>query len=95
MRLRSKLLPVAKANRRPSWFAKLDRCIQRLIYRYLHDRIGTTKDPRDFGKSLRHELKGLWRYRVGDRRILCKLEDEIMVVLVVAIAHRSKVYESE
>jgi len=74
-------------------FSKLDKPIQRRIFRYLHDRIETSADPRDFGKPLLHELAGLWRYRIGDFRVLCRIEDERLTVLVVEIAHRSIVYE--
>ena len=74
-------------------FSKLDKPIQRRIFRYLRDRIATSGDPRDFGKPLLHELAGLWRYRIGDFRVLCRIEDERLTVLVVEIAHRSIVYE--
>jgi mRNA interferase RelE/StbE len=74
-------------------FAKLDRSIQRRIFRYLHDRIANAADPRDFGKPLIHEFAGLWRYRVGDYRILCSVKEQKLTVLVVQIAHRSTVYD--
>ena len=74
-------------------FAKLDKTIQRRIFRYLHDRIATAVDPRDFGKPLLHELAGLWRYRVGDYRVLCSLEEEKLTVLAVEVAHRSVIYD--
>jgi mRNA interferase RelE/StbE len=74
-------------------FSKLDKPIQSRIFRYLHDRIANTENPRDFGKPLRHELAGLWRYRVGDYRILCQIEDERVTVLVVEIVHRGKAYD--
>ena len=74
-------------------FAALDREIQRRVYKYMHERIASAENPRDFGKPLRHELTGLWRYRVGDYRILCQLEDHRVTVLVVEIIHRSKAYD--
>lgn len=74
-------------------FAKLDKAIQRRIFRYLHERIANSDNPRDFGKRLQHELAGLWRYRVGDYRILCSIEEEKLTVLVVEIGHRSTVYD--
>ena len=74
-------------------FAKLDRTIQRRIFRYLHERIARADNPKDFGKALLHELAGLWRYRVGDYRVLCQIEDEKLTVLVVEIAHRSLAYD--
>jgi mRNA interferase RelE/StbE len=74
-------------------FSKLGRSIQRRIFAYLNGRIATAADPRDYGKPLLHELSGLWRYRVGDYRILCRLEEERVTVLVVEISHRSTVYD--
>lgn len=71
---------------------RLDRQTQREILRYFRERIATDEDPRRFGKSLRHELQGLWRYRVGDYRMICNIEDEQVVVLVLGVAHRSTVY---
>ena len=71
---------------------RLDRQTQREILRYFRERIATDDDPRRFGKSLRHELQGLWRYRVGDYRMICHIENEQVVVLVLAVAHRSTVY---
>jgi len=74
-------------------FHKLDRTIQRRVFRYLHERIAHAADPRDFGKPLLHDLTGLWRYRIGDYRVLCQIEDERVTVLVVEINHRSTVYD--
>ncbi len=63
------------------------------IIAYLDQRIRGATDPRPFGKPLRGKLKGYWRYRVRDFRILCRLEDGVLIVVVVAIGHRSKIYE--
>ena len=49
-------------------------------------------DPRSKGKMLKGKLKYLWRYRVGDFRILSEIQDEVLIVLVVRVAHRSKIY---
>ncbi len=73
--------------------AKLDPSIQRKISRYLDDRIAPTSDPRSFGHALTNELSGIWRYRVGDYRILCRFEDDKLVILVVAVGHRSVIYD--
>jgi mRNA interferase RelE/StbE len=72
---------------------KLDRQVQREILDHLDQRIGKADDPRVFGKSLRHSKFGLWRYRVRDCRIICQLRQAELVVLVVAVGHRSTVYE--
>lgn len=65
---------------------------QRDIIAYLDDRIAGEGDPRRFGKGLKADLAGLWRYRVGDYRVLCQIRDGELLVLVVAVGHRRDVY---
>ena len=72
---------------------KLDAQAQRRILRYLRERIATAEDPRRFGHALTHNLKGLWRYRVGDFRMVATIEDERFIVLVVTVGHRREVYD--
>lgn len=64
----------------------------RRVLDFLDGRIRNAEDPRTFGKALRGELGEFWRYRVGDFRILWKLEDEVWIVLVVKVGHRRNVY---
>jgi mRNA interferase RelE/StbE len=71
---------------------KLGETARRDIVRYLRTRIATAEDPRRFGKPLLGDMKGLWRYRVGDCRIVAKIEDDRFVVLVLAVGHRREVY---
>jgi mRNA interferase RelE/StbE len=66
---------------------------QRLVLTYLRNRIATAQDPRRFGHALARDLKGLWRYRVGDYRIVASIESNRFVVLVVAVGHRREVYD--
>jgi mRNA interferase RelE/StbE len=72
---------------------KLNRSVQAAVLDYMDNRIATATDPRDFGKSLRHDKFGLWRYRVGDYRIICELDETATIVTVLAVGHRSTVYE--
>ena len=72
---------------------KLDRASQREIVDYMDNRIANTRSPRDFGKPLRGSKFGLWRYRVRDYRIICELQENRLVVLVVAVGHRSTIYD--
>jgi mRNA interferase RelE/StbE len=64
----------------------------REIFEYLEGRIQNAIDPRAFGKPLRRSKHGLWRYRVQDYRIICRLEDSTLVVIVVAVGHQSAIY---
>lgn len=72
---------------------RLDSSIQAEILRYFRERIATDQDPRRFGKALRHALRGLWRYRVGTYRMVCQIEDRRLIVLVLAVGHRSDIYK--
>ena len=72
--------------------AKLDRPAQASILRYLRERVQPAENPRQLGKPLRGEKKGLWRYRVGDYRIICDIRDSDKIVVVLALCHRKHVY---
>lgn len=71
---------------------KLDRNVAKRIIAKLRE-ISQLEDPRSTGKALAGNLAGLWRYRVGDYRIVCDIEDEVLLILVIDVAHRSKVYK--
>lgn len=71
---------------------KLDSKVQNDILDYFTERISPSPDPRRFGKPLKSAFSGLWRYRIGDYRAICRIEDNRMVILVIRIGHRSKVY---
>lgn len=70
----------------------LDRQAQARILRFLRERIAPAADPRRMGKPLRGDRAGIWRYRVGDYRLLCEIQDRFLVVLVLAVAHRRDAY---
>jgi mRNA interferase RelE/StbE len=72
---------------------KLDRPVQKRILDWLNERIEGGKNPRHFGEPLKGDLAGLWRYRVGDYRILCEIQDQKIVVLVLTIGHRRQIYK--
>lgn len=72
--------------------SKLDNSAKRRILDYMDD-VARLKNPRERGKMLIGNMLGLWRYRVGDYRILCKIRDEELVVTVVGVGHRREVYE--
>ncbi len=71
---------------------KLKRSTQGDILRYFRERIMVDDDPRRFGKALRHELQGLWRYRIGDYRVVCQIQDEQLIVLALSVGHRRNIY---
>ena len=71
---------------------KLDKQIADQITRTLHEKIAMGDDPRAFGKALTGELKGFWRYRIGDYRVICELKDSELLILTLAIGHRREIY---
>ena len=72
---------------------KLDKPLQKEILKYFRERIASEEDPRRFGKPLSYELAGLWRYRVQNCRIICQIQDEALLVLVLKVGDRKNIYE--
>lgn len=71
-------------------FTKLDRAAQRRILAYLHD-VENLEDPRQRAKGLTANHVGVWRYRVGDYRILTQIIDNTLTILALRVGHRSDV----
>lgn len=71
---------------------KVDPPVRRRILDYLEDLIEGCKNPRHFGEPLKGGRAGLWRYRVGDYRVICQIRDDVLVVLALAVGHRREVY---
>ena len=74
-------------------FEKLDKSMRQTINRYISERLATEEDPRRFGKALSGNMKEFWRYRLGDYRMICEIQDKKLLILVVRLAHRSHVYD--
>ncbi len=76
-------------------FDDLDKQEAQRILRYLRDRVATREDPRSLGAPLTGAALGdYWRYRVGDYRVIVDIQDELVVIAVIQIGHRSDVYKS-
>jgi mRNA interferase RelE/StbE len=72
---------------------KLDRQAARRLVDFMDERVAPHADPRSQGKVLSGPaFANLWRYRVGDYRIVCEIQDAVVVVLVVNVGHRREVY---
>ena len=73
--------------------SKLDAQQAKRILKFLHGRVAKLDDPRSIGEALHGSRLGeFWRYRVGDYRLIAKIEDDRLVVLVVRIGHRREIY---
>jgi len=72
---------------------KLDRQTARRILDFMDERIAAQEDPRNTGKALTGPMLGAyWRYRIGDYRIICDIQDGALCVLVIEIGNRREVY---
>ena len=80
------------SKRAENSLAAMDTTAAKRIKQYLEEKVATDLNPRRLGKSLHGNLSGYWRYRVGDYRIICEIHDEEVVVLVIEVGHRSKIY---
>lgn len=74
---------------------KLDKPIARRIVDYMDERIADLENPRSSGKALTGPLGGLWRYRVGDYRVICEIRDGALCILVLELGNRREVYRKE
>lgn len=73
-------------------FRKLDKAAARRIVDYMDERVAVSDDPRRIGKALKGPLGDLWRYRMGDYRVICDIQDGVLTVLVLQIGNRKEVY---
>ncbi|WP_142810913.1 type II toxin-antitoxin system RelE family toxin [Tepidiphilus olei] len=73
---------------------KLDKPVAKRIVEFMDDRVAPADDPRRHGRALRGPLGEFWRYRVGNYRVICQIQDEVLRVLVLAIGHRNTIYRS-
>lgn len=72
-------------------FLSLDKTIQKRVKKYM-DEVQKLENPRARGHALTGQLSGLWRYRVGDWRVICQIKDTELIILVVELGHRRSIY---
>lgn len=75
-----------------SQLRKLDKQMARRIVDYMDERVAQLENPRNLGKALTGPMGELWRYRVGDCRVICEIQDDALRVLVVRVGSRDRVY---
>ncbi|OTP66104.1 type II toxin-antitoxin system RelE family toxin [Caballeronia sordidicola] len=73
--------------------AKLDRVVARRIVAFLRDRVSVMDDPRAIGEALKgSELGEFWKYRVGDWRLICQIENAHITITVLRLGNRRGIY---
>ena len=73
-------------------FKKLDHYTQKMIKAWIEKNLIDCEDPRVHGKGLTANRRDQWRYRIGDYRMICLIEDDRLVILALSIGHRSSIY---
>lgn len=71
---------------------KLDRFTRQMIYSWIDKNLSDCEDPRQHGKALTANRKGQWRYRIGDYRLICDIQDDKLVILALTVGHRRDIY---
>ena len=72
---------------------KMDKAVSALILAWLRKNVDGTSKPRAFGKALKGDKKDMWRYRVGEYRVLAEIKDSELIVLALEVGHRRDIYE--
>ncbi len=72
---------------------KLDKSVSRKIINWLEKNVENSEDPRHHAKPLQHDFKGLWRYRIGNYRVIVEIEDDKLIVVALDAGHRSTIYK--
>lgn len=74
-------------------FKKLDRYTQRIIKGWIEKNLVGEKDPRQHVKGLTANRSGQWRYRIGDYRLICQIDDNRLIILALSVGHRRDIYD--
>ncbi len=72
---------------------RLDKYTSSMLLNWIEKRLEGCDNPRLFGKALTANHKGKWRYRVGDYRIICHIDDDEILILVLDVGHRRDIYD--
>lgn len=80
------------SKRADKQLSKLNPGVRKIILSWLLKNLDGCDDPRAYGKPLKGDKSGIWRYRVGDYRVLCEIQDDELLVLAIEIGHRRSIY---
>ena len=75
-------------------FKKLDRYTQKMIKSWIEKNLIDCSNPRQHGKGLTANRVGQWRYRIGDYRLICEIQDDELIILALTVGHRREIYDN-
>lgn len=90
----SKKYEVIIGKRALKTLKKMDKGEAAIIMAWIKENLIHCEDPYRFGKALKHNLKGLWRYRIGDYRLIADVNNEEVLILLLEIGHRRQIYDN-
>lgn len=73
---------------------KMDKYTRQMIYSWIGKNLVGCENPRQHGKGLTANRSGQWRYRIGDYRLICQIDDGKLVILALSVGHRREVYDN-
>ena len=76
-------------------FRKLDKYTQKMLRAWIDKNLVDCDDPRQHGKGLSANLSGQWRYRIGDYRLICQINDDELIMLALTVSHRRDIYKKK
>ena len=85
---------VETAARFDKEFKKLDKYTQQMIKSWIGKNLQNCENPRAHGKGLTANKSGQWRYRIGDYRLLCLIQDQELIILALTVGHRRDIYST-
>ena len=74
-------------------FKKLDKYTKKMIKAWIEKNLIDCENPRTHGKGLTSNRSGQWRYRIGDYRLICEIQDNELIILALSVGHRKDVYD--
>ena len=74
-------------------FRKLDKYTQKMLRAWINKNLVNCMNPRQHGKGLTANRSGQWRYRIGDYRLICEINDNALIILALSVGHRREVYK--
>lgn len=81
------------ADRFKKEFRKLDKYTQKMLRAWINNNLVNCEDPRQHGKSLTGNRSNQWRYRIGDYRIICEIQDDKLIIIAMSVGHRREIYK--
>lgn len=72
---------------------KIDKYTQKIIYAWIGKNLEGCENPRQHGRCLTADRSGQWRYRIGDYRLICQIDDDRLIILSLSVGHRREVYD--